>query len=1143
MGAATHRSSWTLPLFGSILVLASAFLVLRPDHNWKRNPRASLPANAQFLQGHIFFERNDGQADSQVLYLSHGSGYSLFLTRTGATIVLPEMPTKDPAVTARRARFFRLRFDGANPRTAVTGIEALPGTSNYFSGSDPKLWHTRIPQFAKVRYANLYPGIDLIFYFREGQLEYDVIASPGADLRAVNLQIEGANSSVTREGDVSIKMGAHELVRLRKPYAYQSGAATSAVPTSYSLHHAKLSLALGDYDRSRPLVIDPALIFATFFTSNCSTCFDNPTDIAADTTGVYLTGSTTAAIFPAVAGGPISSAQQISQTFVVKIDPAGSHILYSTFLGNSMGQSIAVDSTGSAYVSGTAHFPVPAGFAAFPLTSGVFSGTIPANAAGNAAYAAKLTPDGTSVAYSTLLQQPMAQPVSAPYPLVQPDKTAVDSNGALYITGLQVSSGSPTFAVSSWMPLPVTVGAFQTSPGAAFVLKLTPNASGLDYGTYIDTPAIADSVAGIAVDSAGDAFVAGSTSSSIFPTTSGSYQSSNPASPQGDSNAFVMELNPAGTAQVYSTYFGTSGQNNTLALGVALDSHGQAVISGYSLGPLPITPNQACASSPSNTTGGYVAKFNASGSGLIYLNTFCDLNSQGASVAVDSTGAAYVIGINSSPATFQPVLLEPIQGYIPSGNGSANIALKFDTSGHLQWSTFFGSNISGIVEEGVPLPRIAVDGNGDAYVLDISNIPPTPNSVGPAFLAPGAGGPSGETLNFLLKIAPSLGAPVPLLSPRQVSFTNQNVGTSSAPVDVQVGNFGDAPASPMVLITSDFSETDNCSVAVPGGQKCDINVVFTPSVSGPRTGVLTVTFGGSIASQTVALSGNAGAPAATLSPTSLSFGVQATGTTSGAQQITVTNTGTGPLTISSLQTSGPFATTNTCGAPVAPASDCTVQVTFTLAASGTQTGTLTIADNAPNTPQTVALTGNVQTPTSPPTPPTTIGLGLASGGSASATVTAGATATYALSIGGAGMAGTASLSCSGAPTGATCSVPATVTLSATTASSFNVSVPTTSRSNVWLLPSSPTPWLWALALLGCLVLFKAASTQPSPRLRWRLAPLLAIAVCACGGGSSTMPTSTPTPHPNGTPAGAYTIVITAKSGSTTQTQNLILTVN
>jgi hypothetical protein len=134
------------------------------------------------------------------------------------------------------------------------------------------------------------------------------------------------------------------------------------------------------------------------------------------------------------------------------------------------------------------------------------------------------------------------------------------------------------------------------------------------------------------------------------------------------------------------------------------------------------------------------------------------------------------------------------------------------------------------------------------------------------------------------------------------------------------------------------------------------------------------------------------------------------------------------------------------------------------------------------------------------------------------------------------MAGIATITRSSAPAGAICSVSATVTLSAITASALNVTVSTTSRTNVWFFPSGPTPWLWVLAIFECLVLFKGASTQPSPRLRWRLAPLLVLAFCARGGGSSPMPN--PTPGPNDTPAGAYTIVVTAKSGTTTQNPNI-----
>jgi hypothetical protein len=1095
--------------------------------------KPSLPASTRLLQSHIFFERNDGQADSQALYLSHGSGYSLFLTRTGATIVLPRLQKKGSVATKQRARYFKLRFDNTNPQTEVTGIEVLPGTSNYFSGSDPKFWHTRVPQFAKVRYSNLYPGIDLIFYFRDGELEYDVIASTAADPSAISFQAEGANLLLTREGDVALKVGAQEVVRLRRPYAYQPGSEAKAVPANYFLHHGKLSFTLGHYDRGRRVVIDPALIFSTFITSNCTTCLDVINDIAADNSGVYLTGQTNAASFPAPANGPSPGAgQNPLQTFIVKLDPTGSHVLYSAFLASSFSQAIALDALGSAYVSGEA-FPD----GSFPLTSGVFSNTVPPNFSGGAAFATKLSPDGSTILYSTLLQQPSPNPLADPQ-VVSPSKIAVDSTGALYIGGQATPLGLPG-RTSSWMPLPVTLGAFQTTPGAAFVMKLNPNASGLAYATYIDGavgPSPHSSVAGVAIDSLGDAFVAGSASGNTFPTTSGAYQTSSPTD-SGFYTGFVMELNPSGTAPVYSTFFGTTGSSNTQVLGLALDSHGQAIIAGYSTGSLPVTPSAFCGNStlPLKAFEGFVDKFTADGSALVYGTTFCAGNSNATSVAVDPGGAAYVVGVIDQPADFQPFLLQPIQGYPPSDPGMANVALKFDTSGALQWSTFLGTNLY----SAFPNDRIAVDGTGAAYVVAYSTLPPTPNSLGPRSPNPGAGQPSDSSPgNFLLKIAPSLGAPVPIANPLQVSFASQNVGTASASMDVQVGNFGDAPVTPGVSISGDFSETNNCSVAVPGGQKCDINVVFTPTATGTRTGTLTVTFSGNIPPQTIPLIGNAGASAVTLSPISLTFGAQAIGTTSGAQQVTVTNSGTGPLILSSLQATSEFATTNTCGGQIAPGGTCTIQVTFTPSASGTQTGTLTIADNAADSPQIAALTGNVASPGPPPS----IGLGVASGGTASATVTAGATATYALSIGGSGVSGTASLTCTGAPTGALCSVPATVPLDASSASTFNASVSTTSRSPVGFYRHGSSPWVWALVIFGCMTFFKTPSAKQSSRSRLRFAPLfiLAVAFCSCGGGSNTSPV--PTPNPNGTPTGTYTLVLTAKSGSTMQTQNLTLTV-
>jgi hypothetical protein len=199
------------------------------------------------LQRQFFFERNDGQTDKQVLYVSHGLGYSLFLTRTGATIVLPPQ-RKGTAAGKGDADYFRLRFAGANPRPEVAGIEELPGKSNYFFGSDPKLWRTHIPHFAKVRYANLCPGIDVIFYSRDGKLEYDIVGAPGASVEAIRLKVERAHASLSRNGEVALRSGKNELIQMKKPYAYQPGGMATVTYASYSVQGDELSFALSGYE-------------------------------------------------------------------------------------------------------------------------------------------------------------------------------------------------------------------------------------------------------------------------------------------------------------------------------------------------------------------------------------------------------------------------------------------------------------------------------------------------------------------------------------------------------------------------------------------------------------------------------------------------------------------------------------------------------------------------------------------------------------------------------------------------------------------------------------------------------------------------------------------------------------------------------
>jgi hypothetical protein len=397
----------------------------------------------------------------------------------------------------------------------------------------------------------------------------------------------------------------------------------------------------------------------------------------------------------------------------------------------------------------------------------------------------------------------------------------------------------------------------------------------------------------------------------------------------------------------------------------------------------------------------------------------------------------------------------------------------------------------------------------------------------------------GTSNGFIAKIAPT-DAPAAAVDRAQLVFPVQAPNTTSDPQSVTILNMGSAQLTVSnVAVTGEFSIQNNCTTVAPAGEACSIDVKFSPLTTDPQTGILTITDNSAGSPRTIALSGQPGQTTLSVSPASLSFGNQAVGSTSAAQTVTLQNTGTLNVLISRVAVSTPFLETNTCGNSVAVGQQCSITVTFAPVAASAATGSLTIADNATDNPQIVALTGT-GTPPGSGSGTTSIGLAAAPGGSTSATVTAGQTATYPLSIGGSGMAGSASLTCTGAPTGATCSVPATIPLSASTKSSFSATITTTARSSSWPILSNPKMWLWPLLLLLLLALSSLA-TQRGPRLRWSFAPaLLALTLCSCGGGGTP---SSPSQASNGTPAGTYTITVTAKSGTSTQTQTLTLSVN
>ncbi|MFQ5658720.1 MAG: SBBP repeat-containing protein, partial [Candidatus Methylomirabilales bacterium] len=338
----------------------------------------------------LSFEVNQGQTDAQVKFLARGRGYTLFLTPTEVVLVLTKPGVKVKAqaqanpvgpyqADQMRSTGLRIQLVGANPNPDITGLEELPGKSHYFIGNDPSKWRTAIPHYAKVRYHNVYPGVDLVFYGKQ-QLEYDFVVAPGADPGAIRLGLEGADTlAFDAQGDLVLHIDDGEVV-LRAPVIYQEmDGIKRAIPGRYVLKGKhRVSFQLAAYDTSKPLIIDPVLSYSTFLGGSGSGVGGRGSDsgraIAVDPDGnAYVTGLTTSTNFPtknAFQPGFGSFLPVFSDAFVTKLDAAGA-LVYSTFLGGArtdIGLGIAVDTEGNAYVTGetrSGNFPTVSAFQPF----------------------------------------------------------------------------------------------------------------------------------------------------------------------------------------------------------------------------------------------------------------------------------------------------------------------------------------------------------------------------------------------------------------------------------------------------------------------------------------------------------------------------------------------------------------------------------------------------------------------------------------------------------------------------------------------------------------------------------------------------------------------------------------------------------
>jgi uncharacterized repeat protein (TIGR01451 family) len=603
---------------------------------------------ASFGRLPLAFEPNVGQTDARVRFLARGGGMTAFFSDTETAMVLSRAERRDPKALPRERRepakveqaVVRMKLAGAGQPRRVIGLEKLPGMSNYFIGNDPAKWRTDVPHYARIQYEGVYPGIDLVWYGNQRQLEYDFVVAPGADPKQIQVAYEGVESlEVEAGGDLVLRTALGE-VRQQQPRVYQEiGGTRVEVGARYAIvARNRVSFQLAKYERKRELRIDPVvLVYSTYLGGSGD---DYASGIAVDAAGsAYVTGYTKSTNFPTQS--PYQATYQgadsyATDVFVTKLNAAGTALLYSTYLGGTQSQSasgIAVDGNGAAYVAGYTTS------ADFPHTPGAFQTGGPPLSSTNVGFVSKLNATGSALSYSTFIGSGSGNNETYAYAI------AVDAAGFAYVTGKTGDWGLPTS---------VTAVQRQVKGGSdAFVIKLNVTGTGEVYGTLLGGSQD-DGANGIAVDSSGNAFLAGVSASSDFPMQN-PIQASNPVAGQwccGSGSGFVAKLNADASKLSYSTYLGGAGL--TYANAIAVDGSGNAYVTGQTNAPSsgPDTFPLQNALQPTRGAGGsdaFLTKINGAGTALVY-STYVggSGDDSGLGVGVDAAGNAYVSGKTTS---------------------------------------------------------------------------------------------------------------------------------------------------------------------------------------------------------------------------------------------------------------------------------------------------------------------------------------------------------------------------------------------------------------------------------------------------------------------------------------------------------------
>jgi hypothetical protein len=947
-----------------------------------------LGKSVTYAHSALTFEPNLGQDPSSARFISYGQGYVLRLESDKASLALRNQSRS--SLPAPVAPTIALDFVAANKNAAMTPEEKTQGEHSYFRSSDPSSWRTNVPSYGRVTYRGVYPGIDLAFYGTAGRLEYDFILQPHSDAGKIQLAATGAEDShLDKDGNLLLSsQGA--TVTLLKPVAYQAslnGGERQPVQVQYLIGRDStsksnspiVSFSIGTYDHNRPLVIDPVMIYgldipgtpgysdppyyyadtrisamtadgagntyvaASVGSSNASTNIlkfgptgklllnvslgsestsITPYAIAVSAAGNIYLGGTAGTGLPttpgAFQGTGFSSNYQDAFLTVIKSD--GSSLVYSTYLGGVSGATIkgvAVDGLGMAYVTGSTEY------SAFPATPGSYEPVSANQNNGNSGFVTKFNPTlsgSASVVYSTFLTGSGGSSGNG---------IAVDKSGHAYV----VSSGGANF--------PVTTGAYRFEgevASGAYVTKLNMSGTTLLYSAFLGP----GNPAAIALDTAGEAYVAGTVESTDFPVTTGAYQTSYPG-------GFAVKLNNAGSALVYSTFLGgPSGyQTDTvLPTGLAIvpdcTTLCDAYISGTtSTGDFPlIAPIQSFAGgfaagssqSGSNFQQGFLVGLAPNGESAVfstYLGGASSLSYTYAGVAADNSGNVYFtsnVDGADAPVT-APAVEYPGQGFLAKigpANAGATIAVPAQLLAGDQYVDSTASQAGSIElrnmgSAAVTLKRPFVVSTKEFTETD--NCPATLKAGGICTLTigfkPSAAGARSATLaissnaeNSPTEVALSgvgVNGPNLQLSATTLTFADQVVGTKSAAQVVKVTNSGNQPQTlnfPLTT-TANYTLTSNCTAQLAAGSSCQIGVAFSPAQIGLHDEYLylpLLSYGVSVELRGTGILSSAGNGSIAISPTTLNFGSLVLSQSGQMQWAALMNTGNSPVTINSIST-------------------------------------------------------------------------------------------------------------------------------------------------------------------------------------------------------------------------------------------------